>query len=91
MSSFHGSMATAWRWSRSASPRSQGSRSTSKRTATGPRSFRPPPPSSPASRWSIAEGEFDALLLGQALGDLAAVVTLGIVHRAGPRPIDLAG
>ncbi len=25
----------------------------------------------------IAEGEFDALLLGQALGDLAAVVTLG--------------
>ena len=25
----------------------------------------------------MTEGEFDALLLGQALGDLAAVVTLG--------------
>ena len=48
-----------------------------KRSATAPRCFRPPPSSAPASRWSIVEGEFDALLLAQALGDLAAVVTLG--------------
>ena len=43
-----------------------------------------------ASRWCYVEGEFDALLLGQELADLAAVVTLG--SRIGPpRGIDLLG
>ena len=82
-SSSRGWIATAWRWSRSASPRGA-SRSTPKRTATAPRSFQPPRWFDLASRWSIVEGEFDALLLGQELADLAAVVTLG-VHRPAPR------
>ncbi len=57
-----------------------------KRSATGPGSSPTPPSSSPANRWSSSEGEFDALLLGQELHDLAAVVTLG---SASSRP-DLA-
>ena len=60
-------------------------RSTSKRSATARRSIPAPAVIDPASRWSSSEGEFDALLLGQALGDLAAVVTLG---SASARPED---
>ena len=98
-SSSPGSMATAWRWSRSAA---RGEEAEVRRSVPRParRSFRPPRSFDLASRWSIAEGEFDALLLGQALGDLAAVVTLGSASSkpeasilsgdAGRRPVVLA-
>jgi hypothetical protein len=79
-SSSPGSTRTAWRWSSSASPR--GSR---------PRyaeAFRDRPSLypdrhviRPGRPLVIVEGDFDALLLGQELGDLAAVVTLGGAHR----------
>ena len=48
-----------------------------KRSGTARRSIQAPRRSGPARRWSLSEGEFDALLLGQELGELAAVVTLG--------------
>ena len=69
-------IATAWHWSRSASPRGA-SRSMPKRSATGPRLYPDPEAVRPGKPLVVREGEFDALLLGQALGDLAAVVTLG--------------
>ena len=49
-----------------------------KSSATGPPAIYPGPDViRPGRPLVIVEGEFDALLLGQELGDLAAVVTLG--------------
>ena len=48
-----------------------------KRTADRPRIYPGPEAIRPGVPLVIAEGEFDALLLGQELGELAAVVTLG--------------
>ena len=70
-------MATAWRWSRSASPRGSEPKY-AEAFRDRPAIYPAPAVVRPGKPLVIVEGEFDALLLGQELGDLAAVVTLGI-------------
>ena len=61
-------------------------RSMPKRSATRPACLLPEPRDDPSGRpLVVVEGEFDALVLGEALGDLAAVVTLG-ARRPAPTP-----
>ena len=54
-----------------------GSRSTSKRSATARAVYPSPQIVRPDAPLILVEGEFDALLLGQELGESAVVVTLG--------------
>ena len=91
--SSRGSPGAGWRWSRSASPRG-GGRSMPKPSATRPASSATPAPrrSAPAARWSIAEGEFDALLLGQELpSGTGRRRDAGIGARPGPDPASSGG
>ena len=82
-------LGTAWRWSRSANrdgrrPKYVEAFRDPARLVCypGPETIRPGRP------LVVVEGEFDALCLGEALGDLAAVVTLGSAS-ARPEPAAL--
>ena len=55
-----------------------------------PRIYPGPEAIRPGAPLVIAEGEFDALLLGQELEELAAVVTLGSASSTRPEPASLA-
>ena len=81
--------ATGWRWSRSAGPRGAKPKY-AEAFRDRPALFPAPSVVRPGKPLVIVEGEFDALLLGQELADLAAVVTLGI-GIGPPRGIDLPG
>ena len=89
-SSSLGSIATAWRWSRSASPREKDPEV--RRSVPRPPELFPAPSVVRLGKpLVIVEGEFDALLLGQDLGDLAAVVTLGSASSKPEGPPSSAG